>query len=260
MSLPLLLPVDVTFIGHSTVLIDMDGVRLLTDPVLRHRVGHLYRVGADPDPERFGNLDVVLISHAHWDHLDPVSLQQLGKETPLIVPERVGQFLEAKGFSQVQELAIGASTKIGPVRITATDANHRGRRPPFGPVAETVGYLIEGSARLYFAGDTDLFPGMEDLAPGLGLALLPVWGYGPNLGPGHLDPQRAAEALTMLQPQLAIPIHWGTLAPYGLHLIKPGYLREPPKQFETSARALAPQVAVRILDPGQRLGPDDEEW
>lgn len=253
MNPPLILPVDVTFVGHSTVLIEMDGVRILTDPVLRHRIGHLYRVGADPDLSGLGKIDLVLISHAHWDHLDPVSLRQLGRDTPMIVPEGAGRILTAKGFSQVEELAIGASTKIGPVRITATDANHRGRRPPFGPTAETVGFLIEGSARLYFAGDTDLFAGMEDFGPGLGLALLPVWGYGPNLGPGHLDPQRAAEALTILRPQLAIPIHWGTLAPYGLHLIKPGYLREPPKLFASTAKELAPDVTVRILDPGQRL-------
>ena len=74
-----------------------------------------------------------------------------------------------------------------------------------------MGYLIRGSHQIYFAGDTDLFEGMATLAPDLEIALVPIWGWGPSLGPGHLDPRRAAEALRLLQPLLAVPIHWETL-------------------------------------------------
>lgn len=241
-----------TFIGHSTVLIELDGVRLLTDPVLRRHVGHLHRIGPDPDQSVLAPIDAVLISHAHWDHLDVASLRRLGTGTRLIVPRGAGRILQEKRFEQVAELTVGESVEIKGVRVSATVANHHGRRPPFGPTPDSVGYLIEGSERIYFAGDTDLFPEMKALAGDLGLALLPVWGYGPNLGPGHLDPQRAAEALTVLQPRLAVPIHWGTLAPYGLHLLKPRYLRQPPHAFAAAAAKVAPGVTVRILSPGEQ--------
>ena len=84
------------------------------------------------------------------------------------------------------------------------ETQHTGKRHPFGPAADTLGYLIEGRHTIYFSGDTDLFPEMAELAGTLDVALLPVWGWGPNLGKGHMDPYRAAEALKLLQPS-AIP-------------------------------------------------------
>jgi L-ascorbate metabolism protein UlaG (beta-lactamase superfamily) len=111
--------------------------------------------------------------------------------------------------------------------------------------------LISGPARLYFAGDTEVFDAMARLAP-LDVALLPIWGWGPRLGRGHLDPRQAAQALRLLEPQLAIPIHWGTYQRIGLggdHRT----LREPAERFKRFAAELAPKVAVRILAPGQRF-------
>ena len=112
--------------------------------------------------------------------------------------------------------------------------------------------MIEGRNRVYFAGDTDLFDAMADLAP-LDVALLPVWGWGPSLGHGHMDPARAASALSMLRPRLAIPIHWGTLYPAGLGWFRPHLLTEPPLRFARQAAELAPEVEVRVLEPGQSL-------
>lgn len=78
--------------------------------------------------------------------------------------------------------------------------------------------------RIYFAGDTDLFPAMADWAGLFDVALLPVWGWGPTLGEGHMDPKhRAAEACRLIQPQLAIPIHWGTLYPMAMHRLSPSF-------------------------------------
>ena len=80
-----------------------------------------------------------------------------------------------------------------------------------GVRATAVGFMVSGTTRVYFAGDTDIFPEMEGLGESLDLALLPIWGWGPSLGPGHLDPGRAAEAARLLAPRTVIPIHWGTM-------------------------------------------------
>jgi L-ascorbate metabolism protein UlaG (beta-lactamase superfamily) len=131
-------------------------------------------------------------------------------------------------------------------------AIHAGKRYPVGSSTEAVGYVIEADGRrVYFAGDTDLFDGMTDLGE-LDLALMPVWGWGPHLGAGHLDPERAAEAVALLEPRLAVPIHWGTLFPR-INRDRAGRLTDPPHEFAASAARVAPAVDVRILAPGDAL-------
>jgi L-ascorbate metabolism protein UlaG (beta-lactamase superfamily) len=115
-----------------------------------------------------------------------------------------------------------------------------------------VGYRVSGSAQVYFAGDTDIFEGMSSLSPGLDVALLPVAGWGPRLPPGHLDPLRAAEALRLLRPRVAVPIHWGTYRRIGLSR-KPAVLREPAETFARLAAELAPDVDVRVVPVGGAL-------
>lgn len=241
----------VTYVGHATVLADLDGLRLLTDPVLRSRVGPLRRHGAPPAQDAATHLDAVLISHLHHDHADLPSLGRIGRDVPLLVSPGSGRFFERHGFSAVAELAPGESTRVGAITVLATEASH----PSEGRLerdSQAVGFLLEGSRRIYFAGDTDLFEGMGEIGdPGLDLALLPVWGWGPSLGPGHLNPERAARAAALLSPRLAVPIHWGTLYPLGLARARPRPLRAPPREFAARVRALAPQVAVRVLEPGE---------
>ncbi len=132
-------------------------------------------------------------------------------------------------------------------------AVHDGRRAPYGPTAEPVGYLVNGSRRVYFAGDTDLFDGMAELSDSLDLALVPITGWGPTLGAGHLDPERAARALALLRPRMAVPIHWGTLHPLGLGRFMSHQLSESPHEFARHAARLAPGVEVRVLAPGESL-------
>lgn len=239
---------SIIWVGHSTVLVEADGVRLLTDPLLRPRVGHLRRV-AGPAPALAGPVDAVLLSHAHHDHLDVGSLE-LVRAGRLVVPRGAGGLLER--FEGVVELDEGESVTIGPLTVRATHAEHHTRRYPFGATTPALGYLIDGSRRVYFAGDTDGFDGMRELAPALDVALLPIDGWGPRVGPGHLDPQRAAEALQLLRPSVAVPIHWGTYRRIGLSR-DPVTLREPAIRFERIAAELAPEVEIRILLPGERL-------
>lgn len=243
----------VTYVGHATVLVAMDGTRLLTDPLLRWRVGHLRRrTKVEPDSRR---VDAVLLSHAHYDHLDLPSLERLGRSTPLIVPRGIAALVRRWGFEHVQEIGVGERVGIGQVTVEATYADHAGGRPPRRLEASALGYVFEGSHRVYFAGDTDLFPEMASLAGGLDLAMLPIWGWGAKLGRGkHLDPERAAEALALLRPRIAVPIHWGTYHPFHLGVRgAPGFLRAPAERFARAAAEAAPEVEVRVLEPGASL-------
>lgn len=242
----------IRFLGHATVAIDLDGTRLLTDPLLRGRISALMRrrtlsrdLSTDP-------VDAALISHMHHDHLDIPSLRRLGPETPLLVPRPARAFLAQRGFRDARELRAGQACQVGAVRVVATPARHIGFRAPFGPRGDCLGFVVEGSARVYFAGDTDLFPAMAALGP-IDVALLPIAGWGPTLGPGHMDPFRAARALRLIRPRIVIPVHWGTLAPIGAHLRHWPYLVNPPLDFLRHTRELAPDVEVLVLQPGEAV-------
>jgi L-ascorbate metabolism protein UlaG (beta-lactamase superfamily) len=242
----------ITWIGHSTVLLELDGVRLLTDPVLRDRVAHLRRVTESARPESLGSLDAALVSHAHYDHLDTRSLACLGRSLHVVLPAGAGKLLRRRGFVQVTEVDVGDEIGVGRVAIRVTHAEHDGSRGPFLTEARAVGYLVIGSARIYFAGDTDLFQGMSMLGADLDVALLPVAGWGSRVPPGHLDPLRAAQSLTLLRPRIAVPIHWGTYRRIGLPR-EPALLRAPAESFVRLASELAPEVDVRLLPVGGRL-------
>jgi L-ascorbate metabolism protein UlaG (beta-lactamase superfamily) len=237
-------------LGHATALLELSGMRLLTDPVLRRRVGPLVRV-AKPVDVPLDPLDAVLISHIHRDHFDVASVRCLPRGAHLVVPAGAGALAAELGFRVVTELCAGEEIWIGSVTVAAVPAKHSGRREPFGPTAAAIGYVVSGRSRIYFAGDTDLFDGMARLGPDLDVALLPVWGWGPSLGEGHLDPLRAARALTLLRPRVAVPIHWGTLFPPVLWRLQPNALRGPPVEFAGHAVRVAPDVEVRILFPGE---------
>jgi L-ascorbate metabolism protein UlaG (beta-lactamase superfamily) len=112
--------------------------------------------------------------------------------------------------------------------------------------AHPVGFVVRGSRSVYFAGDTDIFPGMDDLRP-IDVALLPVAGWGPTLPPGHLNPRSAAESLLLLRPELAVPIHWGTFRTP----LAPPPDNAAPQEFLRAAAELAPDVEVRVLQIGE---------
>lgn len=243
----------VTYIGHATVLVDMDGARLLTDPLLRNVVGLLRRRGSGPRLDLLQNIDAVLVSHMHWDHLDLPSLSLIGRNTRLIVPRGVAAMLRRRGFQQVTELAEWQSIEVRPLEVVGIPARHSGSRYPLGPSATCLGYTIRGSRSVYFAGDTGLFPEMAELSGRLDLALLPVWGWGPSVRGHHLTPHAAAEALALLRPRFAVPIHWGTYFPLGLTWLWPRFAESPPREFLQYAEYLAPEVQVRILKPGESL-------
>lgn len=156
--------------------------------------------------------------------------------------------------SKVIEVGAGEAIEVGGIEVGATVAIHDGRRHKIGPRVDAVGYLLRGAKRsVYFAGDTDLFASMDELADDLDAALLPIGGWGPRIGPGHLDPGRAAEAASMLRPRLAIPIHWGTLLRFDLGRRAEELLHAPPRRFVAQLAERAPGVEAAVLEPGESV-------
>jgi L-ascorbate metabolism protein UlaG (beta-lactamase superfamily) len=244
---------ELTWLGHSTSLISAGGTTFLTDPVLRNRIAHLRRHSRLPDLSSRPEPDAVLISHHHLDHLDLPSLKLLGSGMRVIGPTGTGRALSRAGFREVEEISEGQTIKVGEAAVRAVRAEHQGRRSPFHPESEAIGFVIDAGRPIYFAGDTDLFEGMEDEVGPVDLALLPVWGWGPAVGPGHLDPERAARATAALRPEIAVPIHWGTFFPVGLKRFAGHHLVVPPHEYQRLASAYAPDTEVRVLEPGSKL-------
>lgn len=244
-------PLAVTWAGHSTVLIELDGTRLLTDPVLRDRVGPLTRISSPVAAGLAERIDAIVISHLHSDHADLRSVLRIGRSTPIIAPPAAAAWLARNGLHNVQQLAAGQDTHVGAIQLSATPAAHDGRRWPLGPRADAVGFVARGSQSCYFAGDTDLFSEMAQIAGPIDIALLPVWGWGPTLGPGHLDPERAATAASLIGPRVAVPIHWGTFA-LRWSARRPADPTLPARRFQSLVARDSPSVQVRVLAPGER--------
>ena len=236
---------SVTWLGHSCTAIRLDGLHIVTDPVLRRRVFHLRRTTA-VEATALADIDMILISHTHYDHLDLPSLDQLDLAARVIAPAGAGELLRRRGFRDVCEVVTGDEVDVGPLRVRATHAEHASPWRLGAGRTQAVGFVIAGTRTVYFAGDTDVFDGMRNLGR-IDVALLPVAGWGPRLPPGHLDPLRAAEALDLIQPHAAIPIHWGTYSPWRA----PSHSDAPAMKFAEIAARVAPAVEVIVLGPGQ---------
>jgi L-ascorbate metabolism protein UlaG (beta-lactamase superfamily) len=193
----------------------------------------------------------VLLSHLHHDHTDLASLRLLDRRVRVLAPRGAGAWLGRAGFPRAEELAAGEAVAVGGVEVAAVPAVHDDRRQPVGGVrAKPIGFVVSGERRIYFAGDTDLFDEMAHL-PSVDAALLPVAGWSPKLGPGHINPERAARAAALMRPRLAVPIHWGTLSP---PWTKRGpWFTEPPRAFTSQVAELAPEVEVRVISPGESV-------
>lgn len=240
--------VRLTYVGHATVLVEAPGLRCLTDPFLRDRLGPLRRHGPTPDPDALGPLDLVLISHAHPDHFDLRSLRRLHGDPLVIVPHGLGRAAQ-RAVRRVRAVGHGEPVAVGGWTVTAVPARHL--RWPFEARTNALGYLLEGPTSVYFAGDTGFYPAMSDLIGRADIALLPIGRWGPHRGPGHLDPVTAARVAALIGARFVLPIHWGTLYPQGLHRAWRRPLDEPAIAFAAAMAIEAPESDARVLGPGE---------
>ena len=214
----------VTWLGHSTLLLEVDGVRILTDPVFGERASPVSFMGPKrfhPVPVPIAGLppiDVMLLSHNHYDHLCRSSVVELAKRPLQVVTALgVGMHLEAYGMprERIHELDWHESIELPSVRFTATPAQHfSGRGMGDRNATLWASWVIETAHhKLFFSGDTGLFSGLSEIGQRHGpfdLTLLEIGAYHPAWGTIHLGPENALTAHQMLQGKVLLPVHWGT--------------------------------------------------
>lgn len=257
----------ITWLGHSTLLIEIDGMRFLTDPVWGEHVTPfawmgVHRFYAPPLPfEALPPLDGVLISHDHYDHLDyPTILRFVDTDVPFYVPLGVGAHLERWGIapSRIHELDWWDEVAVGPVTLAATPARHfSGRSLTDREKTLWAGWALLGPEhRVFFSGDTAFFPGFKRIGERYGpfdVTLMESGAYNALWADVHLGPEQAVEAHKMLGGGLMIPIHWG-LFDLAMH----GWT-EPVERVRVAARKHGVRVATprpgASVMPGSHVTP-----
>ena len=209
--------IRVAWLGHATVVLDLDGVRILTDPLLLPNAGVLRRRGPQPDPAQWRSIDAVLVSHLHTDHAELRSLRML-QGTPIMSSRANVAWMRKRKLMDAVPID-EAWTRLpgGDVEVRLVRADHAHRQMPHRP-NDAHGHLLRGpSGAVWVAGDTSLYPEMSLLAEMAGgsidVAVVPIGGWGPRLSPGHMDPGQAATAVALSGARWAVPVHWGTLHP-----------------------------------------------
>lgn len=246
----------VTWLGHSTVVLDVDGVRIVADPLLRRHAGLLRRRGGRPDRALWDGADAVLLSHLHHDHAELKSLRMLPPAAPIITGAPNVPWLRKRNLAAVapadrEWIDVGRDATV---QVTLTDAVHSSRPMPHRPNGAN-GHLVRGpSSTVWLAGDTELFDGLTQLPDLAGrpidLALVPVSGWGPRLSGGHLDPAQAAEACLRVGARYAAPVHWGTLYAPGGGTYPRGWMDVPGPAFWRALGLVAPRCSPLVLEIG----------
>jgi len=247
----------VTWIGHATMLVQMDHVTFLTDPIWSETASPVSFVG----PRRFvppgvelahlPPIDFVVLSHAHYDHTDLATLQRLSNgRTRFLTPLRLGQVLRDAGIGPVEELDWWQSAKVGDLQVTCVPTQHWSQRGLFDK-DETLwgGWAVVGpTRRFWFAGDTGYFAGFAAIGERLGpfdLAAVPIGAYEPSamMRPFHMDPEEAVRAGLDARAAKLIGMHYGTFE------LTEEPIDEPPRRFRAEGlrRGLADEA---LLTPG----------
>ena len=240
-------------LGHSTLLMDWYGVRVLSDPTLFNRVGLSiaslltigpHRYAAPPlAPTQLQNLDVILITHAHMDHLDIPSLRALPKSVVVIACDGCGELIRPLGFTDVRELRWGERTEVKGLTVEAMGAKHWGVRwPPMGRAYGYNSYLLErGGTRMLLACDsafTSLFATLASNPPDV--AAFSIAAYDPWIH-NHADPEQVWEMFRQSGARYLVPIHWGTFR------LSKEPMDEPMRRLLAAAGPQSDRVAIRQI-------------
>jgi len=252
----------VTWFGHSSLLLEIDGTRILTDPVWSDRASPVSWIGPHrwyAPPIALGDLppiDAVVISHNHYDHLDAAKLSAMkGWNTVFVVPLGVGASLEYWGIpeARIVELDWWERTRIHDIEIVCAPARHASGRALFDTdEALWAGYALLGPRhRVYFSGDTGLFPALAEIGARLGpfdLTAIEVGQYDRAWPDWHIGPEQAVRAHAMLRGRALLPIHWGLF-----QLAYHGWT-EPIERAWAAAQLAG--VTVLTPRPGESIEPD----
>ena len=246
----------VTWWGHASATVEIGGIRIATDPVLVDRLFHLRRYGVTPRPEA-GSADLVLLSHLHGDHIHLRSLRRFGTSVPVVAPHGARKLLRRLGLEDVRTVSPGDVIDVAGATIEVLPATHDDRRSPLSQLrGPALGFRVEAADHsFWFPGDTGLRDDMAQVPP-VDLALVPVGGWGPTLGPLHMDPDEGAEAVSRVGSRWAVPVHWGTFWPVALSRITPArhttLFVTPGPRFADALRTTAPDVVPLVLRHGER--------
>jgi N-acyl-phosphatidylethanolamine-hydrolysing phospholipase D len=251
-----------TWVGHSTFLLQVDGIHILTDPTWADRASPVDFAGPRrlvPPGLRFEDLPpihAVIISHDHYDHLDAPTVARLAREHAprFFVPLGLRAWLADRGIHDVVELDWWEAASFQGLTIACTPAQHSSGRGAHDQNRRLwASWVVWGSSRrFFFAGDTGYYPGFKEIGRRFGpfdVAAIPIGGYASYAGrhPNHVNPEEALQILEDIQGRLIVPMHWGTFA------LNREPFREPPDRLAAEAARRGIEERVTVLDPGQTL-------
>jgi len=250
---------SLTWWGHSFATVELPGATVVTDPLMVRRLLHLRRA-SPPPPGTATRADLVLVSHLHHDHLHVPTLRRFDDAVPIVVPRGAVRAVRPLGRLNVIEVVPGDRLTVAGVDVEVLPARHDGRRDkrPGAAVAPALGFRFgSGGATCWYPGDT----GPMDFAPvpEVDLALVPIGGWGPTLGDGHLDPAQAVEAVRAVGARWIVPVHFGTYWPvvlsssgstHHLRFVQPGpTFRAAADEAGLGDRVVIPPMGVRTTLP-----------
>lgn len=248
------LPASLTWVGHASFVLRLGSKLIATDPIFSERIQGVVKRLAPPGvvPESLPPIDVVVVSHNHYDHLDIPSLQRIGPKALYVVPLGNGRTLQRAGLPRVVELDWWQTHREGDLEITLVPARHWSMRAPWDRNDGLWGGFVlrgpEGVA--YHAGDTAFFEGFREIGERCGpidWAMLPVGAYEPRwfMQPQHMNPEDALDAFGLLGARTLVAMHWGTF------ILTDEPSREPPDRTRSGFATRWDPSRLWVLDVGE---------